>query len=756
MRPSRRLIAMLLVFVVALPLLAADEAKSLFKKGRDAEARQDYVSAYDAYHKAWELKPKDLEYRASMERMRFEAAAQLIQQGRKLREQGKMQEALDVFEKAADIDPANALAKQEVAKTKALMTGATLVPQAPAPVEQLNPVPKAVLRAGGPVLLEPISSQPITLKLTGDTRQVYETIGKLAGINVLFDPDYTSRRIAIELNGVTLSQALDIVALQSRTFWQPVTSNTIFVAADTQAKRRELQQNVIKTFYLANLSQATDVQDIVNTVRNILEVQRVQPLPAQKAFVVRGTPDQVALVQKIVNDIDKAKPEVVVDIAVMQVSRDKLRNLGIQPPASATVQLIPAGTTTTTSTAGTTSGTGGTATTTTSPVLTINDLANLKATNFQVTIPSATANFLFSDSNTKIIQNPQIRALDGQKASLKIGERVPVATGSFQPGIGGVGINPLVNTQFQYIDVGVNIDITPQIHADREVSLKMMIDVSAVTGQTNIGGISQPIIGQRKIEHDIRLRDGEVSLLGGIFENDDIKSISGIPGLAQIPIIKYLFGSESVEHRENEIVFVVIPHIVREPDITAENLRTIDVGTASSIELRNSGIAPAPGGAVTTPAPAPAVAPAVAPAAPAPAPTSGAAMTLSFDPAMVDATPGSSFVVNVVAANARDLYSVPMEISYDPSVLEFVNVSNGDLLASDGQAVALVHREDNGQLHLAATRASGGVSGSGTVYTLTFLAKQAGQTQLQVRAGARGPSMQSLPVTATPATVMVK
>lgn len=751
MRPSRRLIAMLLVFVVALPLLAADEAKTLFNKGRDAEARQDYITAYEAYHKAWELKPKDLEYRASMERMRFEAAAQYIHQGQKLRDQGRLQEALEAFEKAAEIDPANALAKQEIAKTKALMSGATLVPQPALPVEQLNPLPKAVLQAGGPVLLAPISNQPITLKLTGDTRQVYETIGKLAGINVLFDPDYTSRRIAIELNGVTLSQALDIVALQSRTFWRPVTSNTIFVAADTQAKRRELQQNVIKTFYLANLSQATDVQDIVNTVRNILEVQRVQPLPAQKAFVVRGTPDQVALVEKIVNDLDKARPEVLVDIAVMQVSRDKLRNLGIAPPASATVQLVPAGTTTTTTTGGTTTTTG---TTTTAPVLTINDLANLKATNFQVTIPSATANFLFSDSNTKIIQNPQIRVLDGQKASLKIGERVPVATGSFQPGIGGVGINPLVNTQFQYIDVGVNIDVTPQIHADHEVSLKMMVDVSAVTGQTSIGGISQPIIGQRKIEHDIRLRDGEVSLLGGIFENNDIKSISGIPGLAQIPIIKYLFGSENVEHRQNEIVFVIIPHIVREPDITPENLRTIDVGTATSIELRNSGMQPqaAPGGAVTTPTPAPAAAPAAA----APAPATAAGMTISFDPATVNATAGSSFVVNVVAANARDLYAVPMEISYDPSVLQFVNVSSGDLLARDGQAVALVHREDNGQLHLSATRASGGVNGSGTVFALTFLAKQPGQTQLQVNAAARGPSMQSLPVTATPATVMVK
>src|SRR5271165_4362438 len=134
-------------------------------------------------------------------------------------------------------------------------------------------------------------------------------------------------------------------------------------------------------------------------------------------------------------------------------------------------------------------------------------------------------------SDTKLIQSPQIRALDNQKASLKIGERVPVATGSFQPGIGGVGINPLVNTQFQYIDVGVNIDVTPHVHADREITLKISMEVSSEIGQASIGGISQPIIGQKKIEHEIRLRDGESSLIGGIMDDSQTRSLAGIPGL---------------------------------------------------------------------------------------------------------------------------------------------------------------------------------------------------------------------------------
>ncbi|MGH9651061.1 MAG: type II secretion system protein GspD, partial [Terriglobales bacterium] len=378
----------------------------------------------------------------------------------------------------------------------------------------------------------------------------------------------------------TLNQALEILALQSKTFWRPVTPNTIFVAADTTAKRKELEQNVIRTFYLSNLSQPTELQDVVNTLRQILELARVQQLPSQGAVVVRGTPDQVALAEKLINDIDKPKPEVIVEVAVMQVRRDKLRDLGISPPTSTSIQVQ--GTTTST-------GTGGTTTTTGTPgTINLNRLSNLDARDFLVTIPAATANFLFTDSTSKIIQNPMIRALDGQKASLKIGDRVPVATGSFQPGIGGVGINPLVNTQFQYLDVGVNIDITPKVHAGREITLKVMLDISAVTSRVNIGGIDQPVIGQRKIEHEIRLKEGEVNLMGGILEEQDVKSLRGIPGLGQIPILKYFFADERVEKSENEIMFALIPRIVRSQELSDLNLRALSIGTGAGIDLRRA------------------------------------------------------------------------------------------------------------------------------------------------------------------------
>ena len=209
-------------------------------------------------------------------------------------------------------------------------------PQAAGPPNSLE---RKVREAGGPMELAAISNTPITVKLTEDSKVIYQTIGQLAGINVLFDPDYTSRKIKVELNGVTLEEALEITALTSKTFWRPVTPNTIFVAQDNPAKRKELEQSVLKTFYLSNLSQPTELQDVVNAIRAVLDVQRVQQLLSQNALVVRGTPDQIALAEKLVDDLDKARPEVIIDIAVMQVSKDRSRTLGLSPPTSATVTL---------------------------------------------------------------------------------------------------------------------------------------------------------------------------------------------------------------------------------------------------------------------------------------------------------------------------------------------------------------------------------------------------------------------------------
>ena len=759
MRPA---LLLLLVAIATLPA-NADKVKDLYAKGQDAEARQQYEAAYNFFKQCYDLKPKDLRYKAAFERIRFEAAASIVHNGQKLRDEGKFEEALAEFQKALTIDPALFIAKQELNRTAKIINDLrNPQPQAAGPPAGLE---RRVHEAAGPVELAPISNIPITVKLTDKSDTVYRTIGQLAGINVLFDPDYTPKQIKVELNGVTLEEALEITALESKTFWRPVTLNTIFVATDNPAKRKELEQSVLKTFYLTNLSAPTELQDVVNAIRAVLDVQRVQQLLSQNALVVRGTPDQIALAEKLVEDLDKARPEVIVDIAVMQVSKDRSRTLGINPPTSATVTLQSNINNTTTTTGTTNAGNGGTITSSTGQAgINLNTLGNLNATNFQVVIPSANLSAVMNNSDTKLIQNPQIRALDGQKASLKIGDRVPVATGSFQPGIGGVGINPLVNTQFQYLDVGVNIEITPHVHANGEVTLKITMDVSAVTGQSNIGGISQPIIGQRKIEHEIRLRDGEANLMGGIMEDQQTKSLAGIPGLAQIPILKYLFGQTTQDHSENEIIFAIVPHIIRATDVSEINQRAIDIGTSTTIELRSRRPQAAPAQTPAQPG-TPSIQPQGNPAPAAQPPTQNAAPTgtasFLFDPPTIQAAKGGTFIVNLLLSGAQNVHSVPVQLNYDPKMLQLVNVSNGGFLSQDGQIVTLAHREDEmvGQSQITASRPPGvgGVSGQGAVVTLTFQAKADGQTPLTItRGGARDPGLQAITVNGAQASVTIQ
>jgi len=767
MRPA---LLLLLVAVATLPAIA-DKAKTLYSKGEDAEARQKYVEAYEFFKQAYDLKPKDLRYRTSFERIRFEAAASIVHQGQKLCDDGKLDEAVAAFRKALEIDPSLFIAKQELERTLKMIDEQRNPQQQPAgPPAGLE---RRVRELPGPVELAPISNIPITVKLTDKSDTVYRTIGQLAGINVLLDPDYVPKPIKVELNGVTLEDALEITALESKTFWRPVTPNTIFVAQDNIAKRKELEQSVLKTFYLTNLSAPTELQDVVNAIRAVLDVTRVQQLLSQNALIVRGTPDQIALAQKLVEDLDKARPEVIIDIAVMQISKDKSRTLGLSPPTSASVSLQDNVTSTTSSSS------SGSTTSSSGSGINLNTLANLNATNFQVTIPSANLSAVMGDSDTKLIQNPQIRSIDNQKASLKIGERLPVATGSFQPGIGGVGINPLVNTQFQYIDVGVNIDVTPHIHSDREVTLKITMEISSEIGQASIGGITQPIIGQKKVDlGEIRLKDGESSLIGGIMDDSQTRSLSGIPGLAQIPILKYLFGQTTQDHSSDETVFAITPHVIRGTEVSEINQRAIDIGTSTTISLRHvNHPQAAPAQTPQTAAPAaqpPAAQPPVnqptnqPPASPAPtsqsaAPNPSAARPASFlfDPPTIQAAKGNTFVVNLLLSGAQNVHTVPVRLDYDPRMLQLVNVVNGGFLSQDGQLVTLAHREDEikGESTITASRPSGagGVSGQGAVVTITFQAKADGQTPLTItQGGARDPGLQAITVNGAQASVTVQ
>ncbi len=386
-----------------------------------------------------------------------------------------------------------------------------------------------------------------------------------------------------------------------------------------------------------------------------------------------------------------------------------------------------------------------------------------------MTLPGAAATDILTDNHTQIIQDPQVRVSDGQKASLKIGQRVPVATGSFQAGVGvGVGggagvVNPLVNTQFQYIDVGVNIDVTPRVHPDGDVSMKLTVDVSSIAGESNIGGIQQPVISQRKIEHDIRLKDGEVSVLGGLIERDTTRNLNGVPGISQVPFLQYLSSDISKEVVDQEILIVLTPHVIRFPSISAEDLRTLAAGTDTNIRVYREGDQAQ---AVPTPAPQPPMTGGPPPAQLMPPPAPGApgatpAALLRFEPANATLKPGERVTLGLSVSNVSDLYSIPLLIHYNPSIVQVEEVRDGGFLSGGSQQIAIVQRidEQRGEVVVSATRQPNtpGVNGSGTLLGFVIRGVAPGNSDIQIlQVNAHNSQQQNVPIVSGAATIRVQ
>jgi general secretion pathway protein D len=757
-----------LVLCVGTCMLAAGCPKSTqqYNAGQKAENIQDYDTALAYYQKALAGDPRNATLRIRVDQMRFEAGESHIKKGLALREKGDLQGAAAEFQHASTIDPSSPVALQEFRRTLDEINDLAHKQDQQA-IDMQDSGSDSELASSAPEL-KPLPNTSISLKMTNDVKIIFDTIGKLAGITITYDPDLPARRISVDLNNLTLQQALDIVCLQSKTFFKPITENIIFVAQETTQKHKDYDEQLVETFYLANTVQSQDLTEITNGLRQVLNLTKVQQLNSQNAIIVRDTADKLAIARKLLKDIDKAKPEVVIQVEVLSASTDRLRDLGILPGQSASINFQTPGTTTPTTPA------TGSTTPTTPNSIPLKGF-HFGAADYNVTLPGATANFLLTDTATKIIQNPEIRSIDGQPAKLNVGSRVPIATGSFQAGV-GVGttsVNPLVNTQFTYLDVGVNVNITPRVHPNHEVSLKVSIEVSQVNSFQTIGGIQQPVIGQRKIEHDIRLREGEVNILGGLFEKIDSKTVNGWPGFAQIPFIKYLTADNNNHQTENDVLIVLIPRIVRMPDWTRANLRPISTGVEQNITTRRDRDIRTPTAVPPQQLPAQQTPSAQVPVQQSPAAgissgatdqTSGANVQgarLRFDPQTVNLAPGQTTTLGISVDNVADLYSIPMILQFDPTVISVQDVQHGGFLSSGNQEIAIVKGgdESKGQLMIAATRQPNtpGVSGSGTLLGLVVKALKPGNTTLSiVQVNAKDSQQKPLALITGEATIQVK
>lgn len=779
----RRFSKLILCLGAGLLAVGCPKSRKDYSQGRKAEHLQDYDAAYDYYQKALKADPENAEYLIKFNQARFEASSQHVKNGVKLRERGQLEAAASEFQRAVAIDPSSPIAEQEFRKTVNAIEEKNRANNAATEPPRGEGSEEAPL-ASMPPELKPLPNTAISLSMTNDAKIVFETIAKLAGVTVIFDPDFPARRIPVQLNNVTLQQALDIVSLESKAFWKPVTENIIFVIPDQPAKRRDYEENIVRTFYLSNTVQAQDLTEIVTGLRQLLDLKRIFQINGQNAIVIRDSPDKLLVAEKMINDIDKAKPEVVIQVQVVEARRDLARNLGILPGTTATISVVQPGTTTTNNNTN-----NGSTTTNNNNTLTLKQLGHLTGDNYAVTLPSFTANALLNDSTTKIIQNPEVRSVDGQPAKLRIGDKVPIATGSFQAGVGvggtaGTGfVNPLVNTQFQYQDVGVNLDVTPRIHPNHEISMKLSVEVSSVTGQSAIGGINQPIISQRKIEHEIRLKEGEANVLGGLITRSDTKGLNGWPGLARIPLLRYFFSEDTHSSEDDEILIILTPHIVRMPEWTRANLRPLYTGSESQVQVRreaevrspNSELRPtqqgagqqAPGAAVPPAQGAPPTVPSALGAATT-VPGGANAAQIRFEPRSASLKVGQTQTIGVVVENVKDLFSIPFLLQFNPAVISVEEVQHGGFLSGGNQEIAIVcsgcgstNQADkpHGQAIISATRQpnTAGVNGTGTIMGIVVKAIAPGASNLSiVQVNAKDSQQKPIALVTGEATVQVQ
>ena len=769
------------------------KADKLLKEGQAAEAKGDWDKALDLYEKAVDLDPSDIAYLVPMRKARFEAGQAHVKAGQKLRMEGKLEEAVQEFQKALVADPSSAIAIQEVKRIQTMLaapkTGARVEDRGLSPAELVRrQTQDRVESMLGPPELKPMTAIIPVLKMNNQPPKVlYDTVAKLAGVNVVFDSQYQApaRNFNVDLSNATADEAFDYLATLTHTFWKAITPNTIFVAEDNVTKRRDYEDDVVKVFYVTNATSVQEFQEIATAIRTVAEIRRVFTYNAQRAMIVRDTVDKVALAEKLVHDLDKPKSEVVVDVMIMQVNSERTRDLAATIASAGTaglnvpINFAPAGTTTTT-TPGT--GTGTPSTTTTGNTVTLAQLGHLSTADWNTTLPGGLLQAMLSDSRTKVLNNPQVRASDGQKVTLKIGSRIPYATGSFQTNTAAA----LVSTQFNYADVGVNVDMTPQVHSTDEVTLHIEVTVSSVQQYINIGGISQPIIQQSANVADIRLREGEVNILGGLSQSQDTALVNGIPGLVNIPVLgKTLFGSDHTDKIRAELMIALVPHIVRTPDYSAENLRGIYAGTDQVVKIN---YAPKPGevqGSILQPVvatpvaagnPVPATAapvvaagavqrtplmpfPTAAPVAAAPvaaaAPT-GTPVKVSVMPSAMPSN-GGTLTVNVQVENGANLGSVaPLRIKYSADLLRLEDIAPGDIFSKGGGGATSTKdiRNDAGEASITISRLPGaaGVSGPGTLAVLTFTAIGSGEAPMTVEEVAlKDAQAQAVGVVAPPA-----
>lgn len=570
LKVNRPLVAML---AASLLTGAGCTANRTFRQAAHEELREHWDLAVLAYQKALSLSPDNNRYRLSLRRAKMKAAQSHYEKGKLHRQAGQLDIAAVEFEQSVALDSTNDVAAQEWKRTLSDLEQRKIDIAGGTPVERAKARTKGARAA--PPMLNPSSNRPISASFPSETpiKKIYQFLASAAGINIIYDPQLKDDKFSLDLRDMTFQKALETAMRQAGHFYKVIDEKTILIAQDTNQNRKEYEDLVIRTFFLSN----GDVKDVSAMIRNILDLRRIASVPQLNAIVIRDTADKVAVAEKIIEVNDKAKAEVVVDVELLQLNTTKAIELGTKLSSYSTTGTLigavpqPGG-------SGSTSGAIAT--------LPWKDLFKIGISDFAFSLPSISFNFIKNNSDAEVLAKPQLRIAEGEKAQLTIGDRVPipVTTVNTAQSIGGTGVIPI--TSFQYQDVGIKIDLEPRVHHNKEVTLKLTIEVSNLNGKVSgPNGQDQPIIGTRTITSTIRLKDGETNILAGLIRSDTTKTKTSFPFLADIPLIGQLFSNTRDESSRTDLLLTLTPHIIRAPQITDEDLLPIWVGTENNVSF---------------------------------------------------------------------------------------------------------------------------------------------------------------------------
>jgi len=581
--------------VLLLTLGATACVSTGIRSGQLAEQGQDYDRAVVEYTKVLKEHPDNKEARLSLDRAKLRAALDHYNRGLRLRNGGRLEEALVELQIASELNPAGGDIEDALSSVRSqLRTKVAVTREGKTQLETLIERSRDLPPLGIDLPVDAKMPAAIAFGPNASARDVFTALGRFANVNVIFDPTYRDQPVTIDLRNSTLEAALQAVAASSRNFYRVTAQRTITVIPDTPAKRREYEEEVVRTFFLSN----ADLKETMDLLRIVVDLRRVATTTATNAITIKDTPERIAAAARVIAAIDKARPEVVIDVELLEVDRTRLKEYGLQIASPGDPAPI---------------GIDGAATINRDG-LTLRDLSNLSQSDiFLTNLPGLYYKLLKSDHNTRTLANPQLRTSEGIAAQAKFGERVPVPVTTFSPiATGGVAQQPI--TSFNYENIGVNIDITPRTHHDDQVTLAIKVNVSSISG-VGFGGL--PTFGNREINTVIRLKDGETNLLAGLIRDDERRTVEGVAGLIDIPVIGRLFAHSKRETQETDIVLTLTPRLVRVLDLSESDVRAFKVGRdgdgGGPIELPIPAALPPP--AVPPAAVPPAAAPAGAPPA---------------------------------------------------------------------------------------------------------------------------------------------